>query len=127
MLLGTNLGTEAISQHLRRQKASGHKAVLDTLATQAGIGRTSLRGYLAGSSDLPVGRLSTLLSLVGCRLAVEPLEPGPAGRTVDAADLGALLRAARDAAAAAGVDLDIRIIPAGSSASGGDGAVRAVV
>ncbi len=127
MQLGKNLGTEAISRYLTAEKTAGHKACVETLARQAGIGRSSLRGYLAGTADLPSGRLSTLLSLVGCRLAIEPLEPGPAGRTVDAADLGALLRAARDAAAAAGVDLDIRIIPAGSSASGGDGTVRAVV
>ena len=121
MLLGTNLGTESIGRYLAAQKAAGHKAVLDTLATQAGVGRTSLRGYLAGSSDLPVGRLSAVLTVVGCRLSVEPLKPGTAGRTVDAADLGALLQAARDAAAAAGVELDIRIspAPAGSASPAG--------
>ncbi len=98
---------------------------MEALATKAGIARTTLRSYLVGTSDLPVGRLSALLAVMGHRLSIEPVD---ARRRVDASDLGGLLQAARDAAAAAGVDLDIRIIPTGAKASsGGDSPVHAAV
>ncbi len=82
------------------------------IARKAGVGRAAVAAFMHGK-DITATKLDAVLRTLGFSLAAEPLastqsKPAPS-------DLGSLLQQAKAAAFAAGVELDIRIVPATTS------------